>query len=237
MEPSLICTLPGSCGLSSLLDEVWTLRGRCTHSPVGACGFRAPQLCTVPAITLIQIWPRYPPHFRRSAGRACGVVERSLELLLQGNSPKCPQGSFSFWEHPHAQSCGFLHRRSTCPLTHPTSPARLGLSRSVSHMAQLSTLPSRRPGVSVALPLRPYSPPCDFKQPGLSWCCSSLVWQGRESLARLSPRSPVAGLAGAGLGLQSPLSPHWSQGPFCPEAIPLPSVFLVSSILFGLLSS
>ena len=90
--------------------------------------------------------------------------------------------------------------------------------------------------VSVCLPLCPYSPPCDFKQPGLSQCCSSLVWQGREPLTLLSPRSPVAGLAGTGLGLQLPCSPHWSQGPFCPEAIPLLSVFSVSSILFGLLS-
>ena len=47
----------------------------------------------------------------------------------------------------------------------------------------------------------------------------------------------MAGPVGAGLGLQSPWSLCWSQGPFCPEAIPLPSVFSVSSILFGLLSS
>ena len=43
--------------------------------------------------------------------------------------------------------------------------------------------------------------------------------------------------SGVGLGLQSPRSPQWFQRPFCPEAIPLPSVFSVSSILFGLLSS
>ena len=35
-----------------------------------------------------------------------------------------------------------------------------------------------------------YSPPCDLKQPGLSRCCSSPVWQGRESLNWLSPRVP-----------------------------------------------
>ena len=38
----------------------------------------------------------------------------------------------------------------------------------------------------------------------------------------------------AGLGLQLPWSLRWSQGPFCPETIPLPSVFSVSSVLFGL---
>ena len=37
-----------------------------------------------------------------------------------------------------------------------------------------------------------------------------------------------------GLGLQPPWSLRWSQGPFCLEAIPLPSVFSVSSVLFGL---
>ena len=124
-----------------------------------------------------------------------------------------------------------------CLLTQSTSPARPGtVCVRVPHKP---TLNSRQPvpTVSMCLPLYPYSPPWDFKQPGLSQCCSSLVWQGREPLTRFSPRSPAAGLAGAGLGLQSPWSLHCSQGPFCPEAIPLTSVFSVSSILFGLLSS
>ena len=60
---------------------------------------------------------------------------------------------------------------------------------------------------------------------------------GREPFTQLSPRSPTAGLAGVSLGLQLPWSPCWSQGPFCPEAIPLPSVFSVSFVLFGLLCS
>ena len=86
----------------------------------------------------------------------------------------------------------------------------------------------------MSLPLRPYSPACDFKQPGVSWCCSSLVWQRRESLASLSPRSPVADLEGVDLWLQSPWPLHWSQGTFCPEATPYhlffqcPLYFLVS---------
>ena len=57
------------------------------------------------------------------------------------------------------------------------------------------------------------------------------------AVTRLSPRSPAAGPAQAGLGLQLPWSRRWSQGRFCLEAIPLPSVFSVSSVLFGLLSS
>ena len=124
-----------------------------------------------------------------------------------------------------------------CPLTQPTSPAIPGtVWVRVPHGPTLNS-PQPVPTVSVGLPLHPYSPPCDFKQPGLSWCCSSLVWQGREPLTQLSPRNPAAGRAGAGLGLQPPWSLCWSQGPFCPEAIPLPFVFSVSSILFGLLSS
>ena len=35
-EPSLICTLPDACGLSSLQDEVQTLPGGCTQNPVNA---------------------------------------------------------------------------------------------------------------------------------------------------------------------------------------------------------
>ena len=40
----------------------------------------------------------------------------------------------------------------------------------------------------------------------------------------------MAELVGTGLGLQLPWSPHWSQGPFYPEAIPLLSVFF--SVLY-----
>ena len=36
-------------------------------------------------------------------------------------------------------------------------------------------------------------PLCDFKQPGLSQCCSGLLWQGWEPLTKLPPRSPAAG--------------------------------------------
>ena len=60
--------------------------------------------------------------------------------------------------------------------------------------------------VSIGLPLRPYSPPCNFKQPGLSQCFWGLVWQETEPLTPLSPRSPAADPAGVGLGLQLPLS-------------------------------
>ena len=153
---------------------------------------------------------------------ASDLGSRRLELLLQENSPNCPQVSFS--ENPPAQSCSSIQGRA-CPLTQPTSPARPGtVWVTAPHGPTLNSV-QLAPTVLGGLPLCPYSSPCDFKQPGLSLCCSSLVWQGRGPLTQLSLRSPVAGWAGAGLGLQSPCSLCWSQGPFCPEAIALPSFF------------
>ena len=54
-----------------------------------------------------------------------------------------------------------------CPLTQPTSPARLGTVWV--RARHITTLNSPQPAhkVSMGLPLRPYSPPCDFKQPDL----------------------------------------------------------------------
>ena len=124
-----------------------------------------------------------------------------------------------------------------CLLAQPTSPARLGTVQVRAPHGPTLNSPQPAPMDSLGFPLCPYSSPCDFKQPGLCRCCSSLVWQERELSAGLSPRSPVADPSGSGLVLQSPWSLRWSQGPVCPEAIPLPSVFSVSSILFGLLSS
>ena len=75
------------------------------------------------------------------------------------------------------------------------------------------------------LPLCLYFPPCsDFKYPGPSWWCSILpVWQGRELLTWISSKAPVAGPVG--LGLQQSWPWCWSQGPYLPKAISLPSVF------------
>ena len=109
--------------------------------------------------------------------------------------------TFSFLEIPPAQACCFKQGRAS-PLTQSTSPTRPGTVRIRAHHGP--TLPSRHtqfPWVltaSVCLPLHPYSPPCDFKQPGLSRCCSNLVWQGRELLTWLSPKSSAADPAGAG---------------------------------------
>ena len=84
------------------------------------------------------------------------------------------------------------------PVLSHSPPLQLGqgLSGSGLHAAPLST-PQPVPVVSLGFPLHPYSPPCDFRQPGLSHCCSGLVWQGRGPFTWLSPRSPVAGPAQA----------------------------------------
>ena len=154
-------------------------------------------LSSVPVVSslslslVLWIWAHCPLHPGGSTRRG-GFVERRLELLLQGISQSAPPVSFPFWENPSAQSCRSIQGRA-CLLTQPTSPARLGIVWvKVPHSPTLNP-PQPAPTVSVCLPLCPYSPPCDFKQPSLSWCCSSLVWQGRELLTWGSPRSPVAG--------------------------------------------
>ena len=152
--------------------------------------------------------------------------------------PQCaPEGLFLFGKILLLNPVPPSIQGRACPLTQPTSPARPGAVHVRVPHGPTVNFPQPVPMVSMGLPFHLYSPSCDFRQRGLSHCCSSLVWQGRETLAQLSPRSPVAGQAGAGLGLQLPWSLCSSQGPFCPEAIPLPSVFSVSPILFGLLSS
>ena len=123
--------------------------------------------------------------------------------VAAGEFPKVPQRVFlgkTLLLNPVASSI----QGRACPLTQPTFPARPGAVRVRFACSPTFNPPRTAPAVSLGFPLHPYSPPCDFKQPGLSRCCSSLVWQGRELLTWLSPRSPAAGPAGAGLGLQSP---------------------------------
>ena len=125
----------------------------------------------------------------------------------RGIPQSAPMGPFLFGKILMLNPAAPSMQVRACPLTQPTSPGRPGTV--LVRVPQGPTLnsPQPAPTVSVCLPLRPYSPSCDFKQPGLSRCCSSLVWQGRGPLTLLSPWSPAAGPAGAGLGLQSPWSP------------------------------
>ena len=198
---------------------------RCRHSPVGG---HIPQLLVIlpvaghPRGTLPRVVPvvsapsmmrcGHSPVDGHSLWRG-GGVKRRLVVLLQGNSPMCPRGS-SFGKILRFNPVVPSVPGTACPLTQPTSPARSGTGWvRVTHVPTFNS-PQPASSVSLGLPLRPYSPPNDLRQPGLSQCCSSLVWQGRGLLIRLSPRSSAAGPAGAGLGLQPPWSPRWFQGPF-----------------------
>ena len=100
----------------------------------------------------------------------------------------------------------------TWPLTQPNSPTRPGTDRvrvrhcpaSTSQPASTVSVGAHRPCVFATLSLFPL---CDFKHPGPSWCCSNLVWQGREPLTWLSPKNPAADLAGARPGAAAALVP------------------------------
>ena len=184
------------------------------------------ELRVVTCGALTRTVPSRCTHFQD--GRVAGV-RGDWRCCCRGIPQSAPEGLFLLGKillNPAAPSI----QGRVCPLTQPTSPARPGIVQVRAHHGPTLNCPQPAHMVSMGLPLHPYSPPCDFKQPDLSWCCSSLVWQGREPLTWLSPWSPVAGRAGAGLGLQSPWSLSWFQGPFCPEAIPLPSV--VFSVLY-----
>ena len=93
---------------------------------------------------------------------------------------------------------------SAWPLTQPNSPTSLGSDRSGSVIAQL--FPADIHSLSgshcpCAFATSSLLSPCDFKHPGTLWCCSNLVWQGREPLTWLSPKNPATEPDG-----------HWAWG-------------------------
>ena len=99
-----------------------------------------------------------------------------------------------------------------CPLTQPTSPARPGTVQvRVPHSPTVNSpqLPTPRPPWVYHFILIPL-PATSSNQ--ISGCCSNLVWQGRGPSARLSPRSPAAGLAGSGPGAAAALVPALVPG-------------------------
>ena len=193
-----------------------------------------PEVCTLPSRCFgygLDI-----PH--TSAGVPDGRVagwRGAWSCCCKGIPQNVPEGLFLFGKILLLSPAATSVQGRACPFTRPTSPARPGTVWV--RVLQVPTLnsPQPLPMVSVGLPLRPYSSPCNFKQPGLRLLLRPCL--AGELLTQFSPRSSAAGLAQAGLGMHLPWSPHWTQGPFCPEAIPLPSVFSVSSVLFGLLSS
>ena len=130
---------------------------------------------------MLRIWTPYPPHPHRSTGQLGG---EEAGAVAAGEFPKMsPRVVFLL----RKSSCSIQGR--ACPLTQPISPARPGTVWVRAPHGPALNSPQLVPIVFMCLPLRPYSPPCDFKQPGLSWCCSSLVWQGRKALTGLSQES------------------------------------------------
>ena len=99
-------------------------------------------------------------------------MEWRLELLLQGNSPKCPRGFFSFWEKSSCSILWLPPYKDGPVLSHsPLLQLGRGLSGSGSHTAQLSTLFSQRPQVSLGLPLSPLPlPPPSPSSLLICWC-------------------------------------------------------------------
>ena len=126
----------------------------------------------------------------RGAGGGSGCYRRILQTAAE-----CLFFLFFFLKNSSYSSLPL--QTSAWPLTHPNSPIRPGTDWV--RVCHCPTLPRCCPqsqwgNISpVCFPLRPYSPPCYFKHPGPSWCCSNLlVWQGREPLTWLSPKNPVA---------------------------------------------
>ena len=130
------------------------------------------------------------------------------------------------------------------PVLSHSPPLQLdwGLSRSGPNTAQLSTLPSRYTRSLWVYHLHGFTTLSLFPSLRLQASRSLSVLlkpylAGERAVNSALSQESCSMQAGAGLGLQSPWSTLWPQGPFSPETIPLPSVFSVSSILFGLLSS
>ena len=127
------------------------------------------------------------------------------------------------------------------PVLSHSPPLQLGggLSRSGSHRAQLSNFqlssasPRGLPGFSISslfpsLRLQATRSLTVLLRPCLAGEGAVNPALSQESCSRHDR---------AGSGAVATLVPGLVPGLFCPEAIPLPSVFSVSSVLFGLLSS
>ena len=117
-----------------------------------------------------------------------------------------------------------MHGRACVP-TQPTSPARPGTVWVRAPHGPTLNSPQLVPTVSMGLPLHPYSPPCDFKQPGLSQCCSSLAWQGREYYLDSLP----------GVLRQAQQARAWGCSHPCPCAGPRDIFVLKQSCFFSVL--
>ena len=153
-EPLLICTLPGACGLSSLLDEAQTLPSGWAHPlvaghtpPVGAC-----------SLSSLQHEVRTVPGLCAQSPRRVAEWRGDWSCCYRGISQSAPKGIFVLGKilllNPVAPSM----QGRACPLAQPTSPARLTLSGSGPTWPNSQLSPASVP-LSVGLPLHPYSLP------------------------------------------------------------------------------
>ena len=157
--PRYLYTLPFPC-LWSLFprDEVQTLPGWSTQSPVGAHTSRL--MHTLPGWYL---WSQAPlvvhspptPCFRlgldtchTSMGAPDGWVtwwRGAWSCCCRGIPQHAPKGIFLFGKILLLNPATPSIQGRACPLAQPTCPARPGLSKTEPHTTQLSTLPSRHP--------------------------------------------------------------------------------------------
>ena len=126
---------------------------------------------TLPGPSGVSVGPSAPLQERCVAGWGGGWS--GCFWRIPQTAAECLFFSFSFWEIP-PQSCQSIQGR-ICPLIQLTSPARPGTVWVRALHSPTLNSPQLIHTVSVGLPVCPYSPPCNFKQPGLSQCCSSPV--------------------------------------------------------------
>ena len=182
--PSLVLTLPGASDVVSGPSE----------------------MCTLPSTSDVGSVPPTPPG-------ECWVARWRGGWSCCRSIPQTAPEYLSFFFFTFSEKFLLLNPATPYkegPVLSHSPPLQLdrGLSVSGPNTAQLSTLPSWEHMVSVGLPLHSYSrAPRDLKQPGLSQCCSNLVWKGRGPLTWFSPSSPAAGPAGAWPGATVTLVP------------------------------
>ena len=162
VDPSLMHTLPGSCGLSSLLDEVQTLPGHCTQCLVGV---HIPGLVPV-FLALSEMMCRHSPVKMHCPLWVCTLPIQCTHSLVNGHTPWMggwlggeETGAVDAGEFPKvrpriffflgisSRSILWLPLYKEGPVLSHSPPLQLvqGLSGSGSHRTQLSTLPSQYP--------------------------------------------------------------------------------------------
>ena len=208
----LLCCFPGGTGVGCEVPLHGGVR-QCSILDLWVWQYEQP---LVPQVWLYTI----PSAAGVSMGNAARLSKEEAGVAAPEEFPiQLPSVSFFHFFFLKNSSCSSLVLHvSAWPLTKPTSPTRLGTIQVRVPLGPILNSPQLATTVSlgahsppVCLPLFPCSLLYDFKQPGLSRCCSNLVWQGRELLTQLSPKNPAADPEGPGPGAAATLVP--STGP------------------------